>query len=85
MPIQIPSHKPGSLKDPTVAALFSTKDPESRYEDLREIGHGSFGAVYFVSSEILGLLFVGPRYRVQRECGDQENGFQWKAECRKME
>ncbi|VDP17562.1 unnamed protein product, partial [Heligmosomoides polygyrus] len=33
--------------DPAVAALFSHKDPESRYDDLREIGHGSFGAVYF--------------------------------------
>uniref|UniRef100_A0A0R3RQN7 non-specific serine/threonine protein kinase n=1 Tax=Elaeophora elaphi TaxID=1147741 RepID=A0A0R3RQN7_9BILA len=39
--------KPGSLKDPAVAALFSVKDPEQRFEDLREIGHGSFGAVFF--------------------------------------
>ncbi|VDM58812.1 unnamed protein product [Angiostrongylus costaricensis] len=39
--------KPGVIKDPAVAALFSHKDPESRYDDLREIGHGSFGAVYF--------------------------------------
>ncbi|KJH45873.1 kinase domain protein [Dictyocaulus viviparus] len=39
--------KPGVIKDPAVAALFSHKDPESRYGDLREIGHGSFGAVYF--------------------------------------
>lgn len=47
MPIQ-PTLKPGSLKDPSVASLFSTKDPELRFSDLREIGHGSFGAVYFV-------------------------------------
>lgn len=47
MPVQ-QSLKPGSLKDPLVAALFTTKDPEQRYRDLREIGHGSFGAVYFV-------------------------------------
>ncbi|VDL87790.1 unnamed protein product [Nippostrongylus brasiliensis] len=39
--------KPGVIKDPAIAALFSHKDPESRYDDLREIGHGSFGAVYF--------------------------------------
>ena len=37
------------LQDPAVAALFSNKDPESRFNDLKEIGHGSFGAVYFVS------------------------------------
>ena len=47
MPV-VASQKPGSLKDPTVAHLFSTNDPEKRFEDLREIGHGSFGAVFFV-------------------------------------
>jgi len=41
------SNRPGNLRDPEIAALFSTKDPEARYEDLREIGHGSFGAVFF--------------------------------------
>ncbi len=41
--------KAGSLKDPEVASLFSTEDPEKTFEDLREIGHGSFGAVYYVS------------------------------------
>ena len=45
--------KPGSLKDPEVAALFSTEDPEKIFCDLREIGHGSFGAVYYVSSVTL--------------------------------
>ncbi|OUC47788.1 hypothetical protein D917_06656 [Trichinella nativa] len=44
MPIAL---KPGSLKDPEIAALFRTEDPESYFADLREIGHGSFGAVYF--------------------------------------
>lgn len=39
--------KPGVIKDPVIASLFSNKDPEVRYQDLREIGHGSFGAVYF--------------------------------------
>lgn len=41
--------KAGSLKDPQVAQLFSTDDPEKVFQDLREIGHGSFGAVYYVS------------------------------------
>lgn len=44
------SSKPGSLKDPDIAALFSTEDPEHIFTDLREIGHGSFGAVYYVST-----------------------------------
>lgn len=39
----------GSLKDPEVAELFFKDDPEKLFVDLREIGHGSFGAVYFVS------------------------------------
>ncbi|XP_074428002.1 serine/threonine-protein kinase TAO2-like, partial [Larus michahellis] len=37
----------GSLKDPEVAELFFKEDPEKLFGDLREIGHGSFGAVYF--------------------------------------
>uniref|UniRef100_A0A8C5E8I8 Serine/threonine-protein kinase TAO2 n=1 Tax=Gouania willdenowi TaxID=441366 RepID=A0A8C5E8I8_GOUWI len=37
----------GSLKDPDVADLFCKDDPEKLFADLREIGHGSFGAVYF--------------------------------------
>lgn len=41
--------KPGNLKDPDVIELFSTKDPEQRYEDLRAIGHGAFGAVFYVN------------------------------------
>lgn len=39
--------KPGSLKDPNVAALFSRDDPDKLFVDLREVGHGSFGAVYY--------------------------------------
>lgn len=49
----------GSLKDPEVAELFFKDDPEKLFVDLREIGHGSFGAVYFVSSwwgKMKGLL-----------------------------
>ena len=40
--------RPGNLRDPSVAELFYTEDPERSYVDLREIGHGSFGAVYCV-------------------------------------
>ena len=41
--------KAGSLKDPEIAKLFFTEDPHTLYEDLKEVGHGSFGAVYCVS------------------------------------
>ncbi|XP_037126082.1 serine/threonine-protein kinase TAO1-like isoform X2 [Syngnathus acus] len=41
------SARAGSLKDPDVAELFFKEDPEKLFSDLREIGHGSFGAVYF--------------------------------------
>ncbi|KAL4658350.1 serine/threonine-protein kinase TAO2-like [Arapaima gigas] len=41
------SSRAGSLKDPEVAELFYRDDPEKLFTDLREIGHGSFGAVYF--------------------------------------
>uniref|UniRef100_A0A8C1E1P9 non-specific serine/threonine protein kinase n=2 Tax=Cyprinus carpio TaxID=7962 RepID=A0A8C1E1P9_CYPCA len=41
------SARAGSLKDPEVADLFYKEDPEKLFTDLREIGHGSFGAVYF--------------------------------------
>ncbi|KAI0220730.1 Serine/threonine-protein kinase TAO1 [Lamellibrachia satsuma] len=37
----------GNIKDPEVAGLFSTEDPEKLFTDLREIGHGNFGAVYY--------------------------------------
>lgn len=45
------SVRAGSLKDPEVAELFFKEDPEKLFSDLREIGHGSFGAVYFVRRE----------------------------------
>uniref|UniRef100_A0A3Q3N302 non-specific serine/threonine protein kinase n=1 Tax=Mastacembelus armatus TaxID=205130 RepID=A0A3Q3N302_9TELE len=41
------SSRAGSLKDPEIAELFFREDPEKLFTDLREIGHGSFGAVYF--------------------------------------
>ncbi len=43
------SVRTGSPKDSEVSELFYRDDPEKLFTDLREIGHGSFGAVYFVS------------------------------------
>ncbi|XP_019618163.1 PREDICTED: serine/threonine-protein kinase TAO1-like isoform X2 [Branchiostoma belcheri] len=48
----MPSSKPlmkrhSKHADPEVAALFAQDDPETIFTDLREIGHGSFGAVYY--------------------------------------
>lgn len=50
------SQKAGSLKDPEISKLFLTEDPDKLFDDLREIGHGSFGAVYYV--RMLVLLFL---------------------------
>ncbi|KAM9853273.1 serine/threonine-protein kinase TAO1 [Aulostomus maculatus] len=44
------SSRAGSLKDPEIAELFFKEDPEKLFSDLREIGHGSFGAVYFAQN-----------------------------------
>ncbi|XP_031429078.1 serine/threonine-protein kinase TAO1 isoform X2 [Clupea harengus] len=53
------SARAGSLKDPDIAELFFKEDPEKLYSDLREIGHGSFGAVYFArdvrTSEVVAI------------------------------
>ncbi|XP_072043945.1 serine/threonine-protein kinase TAO3-like isoform X2 [Amphiura filiformis] len=38
------------IRDPAVQALFSEDDPEKLFTDLQEIGHGSFGAVYFAKN-----------------------------------
>jgi thousand and one amino acid protein kinase len=42
-----PAPRPGSLKDPEIAELFNKHEPDKIFDDLREIGHGSFGAVYY--------------------------------------
>lgn len=51
--------RPGSLKDPEIADLFQKDDPEKIFDDLREIGHGSFGAVYYarclITKEIVAI------------------------------
>ncbi|PRD25191.1 UNVERIFIED_CONTAM: Tao [Trichonephila clavipes] len=44
--------RPGSLKDPEIAELFDKEDPEKIFIDLREIGHGSFGAVYYARNAV---------------------------------
>lgn len=43
----MPSGKVGLHKNTEYAGLFSDIDPEKQFSDLREIGHGSFGAVYY--------------------------------------
>ncbi|XP_066148740.1 serine/threonine-protein kinase Tao isoform X1 [Euwallacea fornicatus] len=54
-----PVPRPGSLRDPDIAELFFKHDPEKIFEDLREIGHGSFGAVYYarclISKEVVAI------------------------------
>jgi len=55
--------RPGRLRDPDIARLFSNDDPEQIFCDLREVGHGNFGAVYYVSANLchvygLDYMFV---------------------------
>ncbi|NXI03224.1 TAOK3 kinase, partial [Pachycephala philippinensis] len=40
----------GVPKDPEIAELFYKDDPEEIFVGLHEIGHGSFGAVYFATN-----------------------------------
>ncbi|KAM6155040.1 serine/threonine-protein kinase TAO3 [Rhynchocyon petersi] len=40
----------GVPKDPEIADLFYRDDPEELFIGLHEIGHGSFGAVYFATN-----------------------------------
>ena len=53
MPIKPHSSKFTVQKDPENAHLFTGDDPEEIFDDQIEIGHGSFGAVYYVS--LLGM------------------------------
>lgn len=54
--------RPGNLRNPEVADLFEREDPERLFDDLREIGHGSFGAVYYArhvaKKEVKWFLFM---------------------------
>lgn len=51
--------KGGLFKNPEYAGLFDEQDPDKLFTDLREIGHGSFGAVYyarnFKTSEVVAI------------------------------
>uniref|UniRef100_A0A3Q0QWN2 Serine/threonine-protein kinase TAO3 n=1 Tax=Amphilophus citrinellus TaxID=61819 RepID=A0A3Q0QWN2_AMPCI len=53
------STRKGVPKDPECADLFFKDDPEDVFCDLHEIGHGSFGAVYFArnsySNEVVAI------------------------------
>uniref|UniRef100_A0AC11D5X2 TAO kinase 3 n=1 Tax=Ovis aries TaxID=9940 RepID=A0AC11D5X2_SHEEP len=40
----------GVPRDPEIADLFYKDDPEELFIGLHEIGHGSFGAVYFATN-----------------------------------
>lgn len=51
------STRKGVPKDPELADLFFKDDPEDVFCDLHEIGHGSFGAVYFVSWKLFIVAF----------------------------
>ena len=53
----MPLAKPGSFKNSEYAGLFTDVDPDKVFADLREIGHGSFGAVYYVSDISYEHLF----------------------------
>lgn len=45
-------HRGGFSKDPKINHLLSKGDPDKIFTELREIGHGSFGAVYYARDEI---------------------------------
>lgn len=45
-------HLPGFSKDPKISHLLSKGDPDKIFTELREIGHGSFGAVYYARDEV---------------------------------
>lgn len=52
----MPLAKGGLFRNAEYAGLFDEQDPEKLFADLREIGHGSFGAVYYVSAELFFFL-----------------------------
>ena len=61
----MPLAKGGLFRNPEYAGLFDEQDPEKLFADLREIGHGSFGAVYYVSVELFvffEVLVISPRW-----------------------
>ncbi|XP_058716827.1 serine/threonine-protein kinase TAO2-like isoform X2 [Poecile atricapillus] len=71
MPAPRPPARPGSLRDPEVAVLFLKDDPEKVFGELREIGHGSFGAVFSArdlrSQELVAIKKMSYRGRASSE------------------
>lgn len=64
----------GFSKDPKISHLLSKGDPDKIFTELREIGHGSFGAVYFARDEntkevvaIKKMSFSGFRFKDSAE------------------
>jgi len=45
-------HLSGFSKDPQISHLLTKGDPDKIFTELREIGHGSFGAVYYARNDI---------------------------------
>lgn len=72
--------------------LVSGDDPEKIFIDLKEIGHGNFGAVYYVwfvnvQPFLIGLKMMGgfspvlgPKLPKQWSCGDQKDETRTKTE-----
>lgn len=50
--------KGGIFRNPEYAGLFDEHDPEKLFAELREIGHGSFGAVYYVSTCLIYCINI---------------------------
>lgn len=46
------------INDIECGNLFSKDDPEKLFVDLREIGHGNFGAVYYVIKWFLYFAII---------------------------
>ncbi|XP_072792518.1 serine/threonine-protein kinase TAO2 isoform X5 [Taeniopygia guttata] len=71
MPAPRPPSRPGNLRDPEIAELFLKDDPEKVFGELREIGHGSFGAVFSArdlrSQELVAIKKMSYRGRASSE------------------
>ena len=59
---KMPTNKKDTLKLPgkhsELAQYFSFDDPEPLFLDQREIGHGSFGAVFYVSGHTVMFIML---------------------------
>ena len=47
-----------NIKNSELAKYFIDDDPDTIFVDQREIGHGSFGAVYYVSHTSYSIVCV---------------------------